>query len=62
MWMEGKWGFLFEMAEHEIHGDELDSDPTPLTLQIPKPTHLCPVIPNLPLSYPSPLPDPLPHP
>ncbi|CAM4496913.1 unnamed protein product [Leuciscus chuanchicus] len=41
-------GFL-EMvltAEHEIHGEESDLDPTPPTLHIPKPTHLHPLIPK----------------
>jgi len=33
-------------AKHEIQGEELDPDPTPPTLQIPKPTHLRPLIPN----------------
>jgi len=29
-------------AEHEIHREESDSDPTPPTLYIPKPTQLHP--------------------
>jgi len=33
-------------AEQEIQGEELDHDPTPPTLHIPKPTHLHPLIPN----------------
>jgi len=33
-------------AEHEYQGEELDPDPTPPILHIPKPTHLCPLIPN----------------
>jgi len=33
-------------AEHEIQGEELDPDPTPPTLDIPKPTHLQPLITN----------------
>jgi len=33
-------------TEHEIQGEELDPDPTPPTLHIPKPTHLHPLIPN----------------
>ncbi|CAM4514352.1 unnamed protein product [Leuciscus chuanchicus] len=40
---------LLEMvltAEHEIHGEESDLDPTPPTLHIPKPTHLHPLIPK----------------
>jgi len=31
-------------AEHEIHGEELDPDPTPPTLYTPKPTQFCPLI------------------
>jgi len=51
---------VFEMvftAEHEIHGEELDPDPTPPTLHIPKPTQLHPLIPK-PTSVPTQL-DPL---
>jgi len=33
-------------AEHEIHGEESDPDPTPPTLKIPKPTQLHPLIPK----------------
>ncbi|CAM4733822.1 unnamed protein product [Leuciscus chuanchicus] len=33
-------------AEHEFQGEELDPDPTPPTLHIPKPTHLHPLIPK----------------
>jgi len=29
-------------AEHEIHGEESDPDPTPPTLHTPKPTQLHP--------------------
>jgi len=31
-------------AEHEIHWDESDSDPTLTTLHTPKPIQLCPLI------------------
>ncbi|CAM4398874.1 unnamed protein product [Leuciscus chuanchicus] len=43
-----EWSF-YEMvltAKHEIQGEELDPDPTPPTLRIPKPTHLHPLIPK----------------
>jgi len=30
--------YLIRKAEHEIHGEESDPDPTPPTLHIPKPT------------------------
>ncbi len=33
-------------AEHKIQGAELDLDPTPPTLHIPKPTRLHPLIPK----------------
>jgi len=33
-------------AEHEIQGEELDPDPTPPTIHIPKPTHLYLLISN----------------
>jgi len=33
-------------AEHEIHGEESDPDPTPPTLHTPKPTQLHPLIPK----------------
>jgi len=33
-------------AEHEIHREELDPDPTPPTLHTPKPTQLRPLIPK----------------
>jgi len=35
-------------AEHEIQGEELELVPdlAPPTLHMPKPTHLCPLIPN----------------
>jgi len=60
-------------AEHEMQGEELDSDLTPPTLYIPKPsnlhplisnstpnpTHLCPLISNpTSNSCPTPPPDP----
>jgi len=37
-------------AEYEIQGEELDPDPTPPTLHIPKPKHLRPLIPNTTLN------------
>jgi len=33
-------------AEHEIHGEESDPDPTPPTLRTPKPNQLRPLIPK----------------
>jgi len=33
-------------AEHEIHGEESDPDPTPPTLHTPKPNQLHPLIPK----------------
>jgi len=33
-------------AEHEIHGEESDPDPTPPTSHSPKPTQLRPLIPE----------------
>jgi len=33
-------------AEHEIHGEESDPDPTPPNLHTPKPTQLHPLIPK----------------
>jgi len=33
-------------AEHEIHGEGSDPDPTPPTLHTPKPIHLHPLIPK----------------
>jgi len=33
-------------AEHEIHGEESDPDPTPPTLHTPKHTQLQPLIPK----------------
>jgi len=33
-------------AEHEIHREESDPDPTPPTLHIAKPTHFHPLIPK----------------
>jgi len=33
-------------AEHKIQGEELDLDLTPPTFHIPKPIHLCLLIPN----------------
>jgi len=33
-------------AEHEIHREESDPDPTPPTLHTPKPTQLHPLIPK----------------
>ncbi len=42
-------GFFFEMvltAEHKIQGARLETDPTPPTLHIPKPTRLHPLTPK----------------
>jgi len=33
-------------VEHEVHGEELDPDPTPPTSHIPKPTQHHPLIPK----------------
>ena len=59
--LEGQKLEMVLTAEHEIQEEELDPDPTPPTLHIPKPTHLHPLIPkptNLHPLYLDPTPPP----
>jgi len=41
---QGLKGEMVLTAEHEIHGEESDPDPTPPTLHTPKPNQLRPLI------------------